>query len=207
VLTLDLSPQSSSSSSYSRLSSRSSSSPTVGDPDLSLSAPGQPNAPPPHYIDTPIPGVGSSATHTSQTQAAAQASLHSYFASNPVGVTPPGSSSGSDTVVGDEDGRNDVESPAPDMYFDEDENLGPLEKIYLYARSPAVFHRCVVCCRTRVEAKLTTIPLPGMSIPGRQKFDFKFAVCLSPVRFPSSSRKFHPPTQSNTFCHCSTVWL
>lgn len=40
------------------------------------------------------------------------------------------------------EGDNNVDGASVhDMFLDEDENLGYLEKVYLFARSKAVFHR------------------------------------------------------------------
>jgi hypothetical protein len=86
-------------------------------------------------LDTPIPGAN-------EVEAAKASSSYNYFASNVLnfgsgGGDVPGSEG--DKAIG-QGGAGDGSS-VHDMCFDEDENLGYLEKIYLFARSPAVFHR------------------------------------------------------------------
>lgn len=80
------------------------------------------------FVDTPIPG-------TSEVEAAKAASSYNYFSSYALDFR-----SGGDVPV--TEGDNNVDGASVhDMFLDEDENLGYLEKVYLFARSKAVFHR------------------------------------------------------------------
>lgn len=75
------------------------------------------------FADTPMPGL-------KEVEDAKASASYNYFSSNRVGVD-----SGDSSAEGGEG------SPVNDMFFEEDEGLGYLEKIYLFARSKAVFHR------------------------------------------------------------------
>lgn len=86
---------------------------------------------------------------------------NTYFSAHPVGVPIPGADDdedpggggggsgggdgrggGEDTGSGSGNGENEGGAGAgQDLFFEDDEQLGALEKIYLYARSRAVFHR------------------------------------------------------------------
>lgn len=77
------------------------------------------------FADTPMPGL-------KEVEEAKASASYNYFSSNRVGVE---GNSGEQGEGGGADG-----SSGHDMFF-EDEALGYLEKIYLFARSKAVFHR------------------------------------------------------------------
>lgn len=104
-----------------------------------------------------------------------------YFGAGGVGVEKDGdeqeeSRGGGDKVGGAGGGGEFAMGEVHDLFFEDDENLGYLEKIYLFARSKAVFHRYV-------SLHLKGPYIIGIELPPSYRSSLSTCVSLSTIAY------------------------
>lgn len=132
---------------------------------------------------------------------AAMASSYNYFSSNTLNFSGGGGDApGTDGDEGIGQEERDGAS-VHDMYFDEDENLGYIEKIYLFARSKAVFHRYVL--DPAISPRTARSTASDKSRDDCQLIGFTRSGCSLPVHCQSTYPMCPRLTQWNMFSHSS----